>query len=138
VLVRCVVSKNSFGTELLEVYLAFIARKIGVNQATDTHQIAGFVFRDCRAGVHNTAHDLMAGNDRINSRHKLAPFVAYGMKIRVADAAKKNLDLNVAVCRIAAWNPADGERRRLIRSGISFRLVHVQTPFMKTIVTNPE
>jgi hypothetical protein len=37
----------------------------------------------------------MAGNAGINSRHHATPFVADLVKIRVADAAEEDFDLNI-------------------------------------------
>src|SRR5690349_10769437 len=66
----------------------------------------------------------MAGNDRIDGGHELAPFVADRMEIRVADAAEQDLDLHVVFSRIAPRDGCGGERRCRGLSGIGFRVVH--------------
>jgi hypothetical protein len=123
-LVRRVVSKNPVWTKLFVIGFALVAREISVNQTPDTHQIAGLVFGDCRSDIRNAPYDLVAGDNRINSRHELVPLVSHRMEIRVADTAEENLDSHVAFGGFAPWNRADCEGRRLARSGIGFRFIH--------------
>ena len=56
-----------------------------------------------------------------------APFIADDVDIRVADAAKKNLDLHVMSSRRAALDGKRRERRFGAASGVSFCLNHRQS-----------
>src|SRR5204862_4557337 len=96
---------------------------IRINHAADRSEVAGFVLGNCRADLGHTADDLMAGDDRIVSGHELAPLVADRMQIGVADAAKQDLNLHVAVSWIATLDFGGRQWRCFTGSGISFRVV---------------
>ena len=61
----------------------------------------GLNFGDGRADFGDTPDDLMAGDNRVDGGHELAPLVADRMKIGVADAAEQDFDLHVAFGWIA-------------------------------------
>ena len=63
--------------------------------------ITGLELRDRGTDLSDPANDLMSGDAGVSGRHDVVPFVAGVMKIRVADAAEKYLDLNVACRRFA-------------------------------------
>ena len=66
----------------------------------------------------------MAGNNRIDSGHELAPLIADGMKIGVADTAEKDFDLHVVFGWVASRNGRSGKWRGRTGSGIGFRVKH--------------
>ena len=123
VLVRGVVGEDHVRAELLQAGLALRAGAVGIDQAADRGEVAGFVLGDCRADLRDAADDLMAGDDRVNSGHDLAPLVADLMEIGVADAAEEDFDLHVAFGRIASRDRGGGQRRCRAGSGVSFRVV---------------
>src|SRR6266446_9444866 len=65
----------------------------------------------------------MTGNNRVDSGHELTPLVPNRMEIGVADAAKQDFDLHVAVSWIATLDLGGGQRRCSTGSGVSFRVV---------------
>src|SRR5947209_1875495 len=81
------------------------------------------VLGNCRADLGYTADDLVAGNNRVIRGHELAPLVADRMEIGVADAAEEDLDLHVAVSRIATLDLSGGQRRCRAGSRVSLRVV---------------
>ena len=115
-LIRRVERENHVRTELLQVSFALSARAIRIDHATYGDEVAGFIFLNCRADLRDTADDLVARNDRVVRGHELAPFVAHGMQIRMADAAEQNFDLHVALRRIASRNRGRSQWRRLTGS----------------------
>src|SRR6266496_761677 len=131
--VRAVLFKASF---------ALWAGAVGIDQAPDGDEVARFVFGNFRADLCYAAHDLMAGHNRVNSRHELAPFVAHRMQIGVADAAEENIDLHVALGRIASRDGRGSQWRCLTGSGVRFRVVcswmHVFSPFFLLLDTRAE
>src|SRR5207245_799872 len=122
VFVRRVEGENHVRAELLEASLALCAGAVRVDHATDRGEIAGFVLGNCRADLGHTADDLVAGNNRVIRGHELAPLVADRMEIGVADAAKEDLNLHVAISWIATLDLSGGQRRCRARSGISLRV----------------
>ena len=104
VLVRGVESKDHVRAVLFKASFALWTRTVGIDQAPDGNELARFVFGNLRTDLRNAAHDLVAGHNRVNSRHELTPFVADRMQIGVADAAEENIDLHVALGRIATFD----------------------------------
>src|SRR5438309_993494 len=94
-------SEDHVRAELFEASLALWAGAVRVDHAADRGEIPGLVLGNGRADLGHAADDLMAGHNRIIRGHELAPLVADRMEIGVADAAKEDLDLHVAVSWIA-------------------------------------
>ena len=80
--------------------------------------VAGLELGDCRADLGDTADDLMSRNAWIDSRHR-TPLATDGVKVRVADTAEKDFDLNIMFARIASWDRDWGKWRFCTRSSIS-------------------
>src|SRR5208283_2229252 len=66
----------------------------------------------------------MARNNRVNSRIEFAPLIPDRMEVRVADAAKKDVNLHIVMGWIAPRNCRAGKRRCCAGSGVSFGLIH--------------
>src|SRR6266568_5593436 len=88
-------------TELFKASFAVRAGAVRVDHAAHSDEIAGLVLGHCRADFGDTPDNLMAGNNRIVRGHELAPLVADGMKVGVADTAEEDFDLHIAVSWIA-------------------------------------
>src|SRR6266567_421953 len=108
--VRRIEGEDHVRAELLEAGLALRAGAVRVDHAADRGEVARFVLRDLRADLCHTADDLMARYDRVIRGHELAPLVAHRMQIGVADAAKQNFDLHIAVSWIAAFDLGGSQR----------------------------
>ncbi len=134
-LVWKVVGEREVRAELLETLPATWAGMVGIDHAADGDEVAGFVLRDGRANLGDTADDLVARDARVDRGHRLAPLVTDLMQIGVADAAEENLDLHVAVGRIAPRDRVGGERRCLTGGGVGFRRVCVLHAFVLYAVT---
>ena len=124
VLVRRVVGEGQVRAELLEAGLAVGAGAVRVDQAADRGEVAGLVLGDRRADLGDPPDDLVAGDDRVDRGHELAPLVADRVEVGVADAAEEDFDLHVAFGRIASRDRGGGQRRCRTGGGIGFRLVH--------------
>ena len=81
VFVRRIKSERHVWAELLEVTFAILAGAIGVDHATNRNEIAWLVLGNGGTDLSYTADDLVAGNDWVVRRHKLAPFVANRVKV---------------------------------------------------------
>jgi hypothetical protein len=90
-------------TILLKTSLAVGTVAIGVNQATYCSNVAGLELGDCGADLSYTANDLMSRNTWIDSWYR-TPLATDGVKVRVADTAEKDFDLNIVFARIAPWD----------------------------------
>src|SRR5437773_339848 len=101
VLVRRVKGEDHVRAELFKASLALRAGSVRVDHAADCGKIPGLVLGNRRADLGDTPDDLMTGDDRVIRRHELAPLVADRMEIGVADAAKQDFDLHIAVSWIA-------------------------------------
>ena len=123
VLVRGVEGEDHVRAELFKASFAVWARAIRIDHAANRSEIALFEPGDCRADLGHTADDLMTGNDRVHSGHELAPLVADGMKIGVADAAEQNFDLHVAISWITTLDLSGSQRRCRTGSRVGFRVV---------------
>jgi hypothetical protein len=104
VLVRRVVGEGRIGAELLQIGLAAGAGVVRIHQTADAGKIARFELGDAGADLGDPADDLMAGDTGVRGGHDTAPFVTGSMEIRVADAAKENFDLNIALGCFTALN----------------------------------
>src|SRR6266567_6315135 len=142
VFIRRVEGKRQVRAVLLESSLALWTCTVRIDQAANRDEVARFVFGNCRADLRDATDNLMAGHNRVHSRHELAPFVAHRMQIGVADAAEKNVDLNVALGRIASRDNSGSQWRCRTGSGIGFRVVcswmHVLSPLFLLLDTRAE
>src|SRR4029453_11627986 len=100
--VRRIESERHVWAELLEVTFAIWAGPVGIDPATNRDEISCLELGNGRTNLGYTADDLMAGDDWIVRGHELAPFVADGMQVGMANATKKDFDLHIALGRIAA------------------------------------
>jgi hypothetical protein len=66
----------------------------------------------------------MAWDNRVDSGHEPAPFVADRMEIGMADAAEQDFDLNVVFGWIASRDFRAGKWRCCAGSRVGFRVVH--------------
>ena len=91
--VRGVVGESRAGrAKLLQIFLAVFASAAGIHHAADGGKIAFLEFFHVRAGLDDAADDFMSGHAGIS---RAFPFIAGDVNVRVADAAVKDLDLNV-------------------------------------------
>jgi hypothetical protein len=109
---------------LLETGGALWAGSIGSDETANGGKIARFIFRDGGSDFRNTADDFVAGNDGVNGGHEIFPFVADGMEIGVAHAAKEDFDLHIARHRFAAWDFGRSEFGFGAVGGIGFCVGH--------------
>src|SRR5438128_8711236 len=133
-LVRRVESENHVRAEHLEAGLALWAGAVRVDHAADRGEIAGFVLGDCRADLGHAADDLVTGDNRIIGGHELAPLVADRMEIGVADPAKQDFDLHVAVSWVATLDFSGSQRRHRTGGGVS---LPVECSWMHTSRLSP-
>jgi hypothetical protein len=124
VFVGGVVGESAVPAELLEACLALGTGGVGVHQASNPGQIARLDLRDGGADLCDAANDFVAGNAGVDGRHYIAPLIAGLVKIRVADAAKKDLDLHVVLGWFAPSDRGGSKRRCCARYGIGFCFVH--------------
>src|SRR5437016_5977131 len=111
VLVWRIKRENHVRAELLEAGLALWAGSVRIDHAADRGEIAGLSLGNGRAHLGNTADNLMARDDRVVCAHELAPLVTHRMQIGMADAAKQDFDLHVAVSWIATLDFGGPQRR---------------------------
>src|SRR6266566_6304362 len=97
VFVRRVEGEDHVRAELLKASLALWAGAVRIDHAANRGEITWLVPGNCRADLGHTADNLMAGDNRVDSRHELAPLVAHRMQIGVANAAEQDFDLHVAI-----------------------------------------
>ena len=124
VLVREVVGEDHVVAEVLVTLLALRAGAVRVHHAAHSGQVAGLEPGHRRAHLRHAAHNLMAGNARVNGGHQLVPLVPHLVQVRVTDSAEKNLNLDVVRCRIAPRDRSGGKRRFSTGSGIGFCVRH--------------
>jgi hypothetical protein len=105
-----IIGEGHVWAELLKSILALVAVTVGVNHAADCSNVAWLEFGDCRADPGNTADDLMSRNAWIDSGHS-TPLTTDLVKVRVADTAKKDFNLNVVFARIAPRDHGGGKGR---------------------------
>src|SRR6266702_4311382 len=109
--------------ELLKASLALWAGTVRIDHAADRGEITWLVLGNCRADLGHTADNLMAGDNRVDSRHELAPLVAHQMQIGVANAAEQNFNLHIAFGWFATVDLGGSQRRRFAGSGVGLRVV---------------
>src|SRR3954469_3278902 len=110
ILVRAVIRKYRVRTKLLELFLAVATASIRIDETADRREIARLVGRHAGAHLRYSAKNFMPGDDRINSGHRLFPLVADLVNVGMADAAEQDLDLHVALVKVAARNRRGRER----------------------------
>lgn len=102
-----VVGLDEAGHVVLVVQIAGGAADAGINEAADADMVADLELRNLGTdGFHDTG-DLMAGNDRVDG---VLPFVADGVDVRVADAGIFDVDDDVVIVRLAAFEGERGKR----------------------------
>src|SRR5207302_7800788 len=121
-LIRGIKGKDHVRAELFKATFAVRAGSVRIHHAAHGGKIPGLVLGNRRADLGHTADDLMTGDDRVIRGHELAPLVADRMEIGVADAAKEDLDLHVAVSWIATLDFGGSQRRCRAASGVSLRV----------------
>ena len=124
VLVGGIVGKRGMSTELLLIGMALGAVMVGIDQTADADNIAHLVLCYSRAAACHLSNDLVPWNAWIDRRHNATPLVTCRVKIGMTDPAEEDLDLHIAVSRIAAWNNDGGEGRVDRWVGVSFGLIH--------------
>ena len=97
---RVVGENGSFLAKLLQVFFAASAAAAGVHQAADAGDVARLELLHFRADLGHAADDFMSRYAGVSGA---LPFVAHRVNIRVADAAKEDLDLNVMFTRHPAF-----------------------------------
>ena len=122
-LVREVVRECQVRTELLQARLALRAGAVGIDQASHRGEIARLKLGNRRSDLGHAANNLMARDNRVHRRHHSAPLVASLVKIRVADAAEKDFDLDVVFGGLAPINLGGRKWRCRAGCGIGFCLV---------------
>lgn len=111
-----VIGLDEAGHVVFVVEVAGGATDAGIDEAANADMIADLEFRDLGAdGLHDTGN-LMAGNDREDG---ILPFVADGVDVRVADAGIFDIDDNVVIVRLAAFEGERGKRLRRIGRSIT-------------------
>jgi hypothetical protein len=96
-----VIGESHVWTELLESILALVAVTVRVNHAANCSNVTWLEPGDCRANLGDAANDLMSRNAWIDSGRR-APFATDSVKVRVANTAEKDFDLNVVVIRLSS------------------------------------
>src|SRR5690606_28890765 len=107
---------HAFDAVVFLVYLAGFANAAGIDDAADAGDIADPEFADGAADLNNLADNFMAGDDRVAG---IAPVVVDEMQIRMADAAKKNIDLDVVGADFAALEIERGELAMCFAGGVT-------------------
>ena len=105
------VGEDAVRAELLETLTALRAGAVRIDEAADADEVARFVLRHRRADFHDPADDLVPGHAGVDCGHHVVPLVSLVVQVGVADAAEEDLDLHVAVGRVAARDRVGGERR---------------------------
>jgi hypothetical protein len=96
-----VIGEGYVWAELLESILALVAVTVRVNHAANCSNIAWLEPGDCGTNLGDAANDLMSRNAWIDCRRR-APFATDSVKVRVANTAEKDFDLNVVVIRLSS------------------------------------
>src|SRR5271166_5809565 len=122
--VRRVEGERQARAEVLKPGLTPGTDAVGIDQAADCGEIANLILGNRCAHLRDTPDDFMARNNRVNSRIEFAPLIPDRMEVRVADAAKKDVNLHIVMGWIAPRNCRAGKRRCCAGSGVSFGLIH--------------
>src|SRR5438270_9594218 len=104
--VGAVVSKHDVFAELLQIFVAAMTIATGVDHASYRSQIAFLESFDLATDGHDAADDFMTRNTRVG--RGASPFVTRSMNVRVTNAAKEDVHLDVVRQNVAA-----GKRERL-------------------------
>src|SRR5208283_2852806 len=118
ILVRGVEGKPLVRAEVLKARFALGTGAVRVDQAPNRAEVTHFIFGHRRADLGHTPNDLVAGDNRVNRGHELAPLVADRMEIGVADAAEENINLHIVFGWIAPRDRCAGKRRGRASSGM--------------------
>jgi len=100
VLVRAVVGQGQVRAELLKASLTLGTCSVGIDHTADSGEIARLEFRNGRSDRRDATDDFVARNTGVDRGHHPAPLIADLVKIRVADAAEKNFELDIMSRRI--------------------------------------
>ena len=122
--VRGIEGENLVRAQLLQAIPAIGAGVVRIDQAADARKVARLELCDCGADLGDPADYLVAGDNRVDSGHDVAPLVTHRVEVRVADAAEKNFDLHVAFSGIASRDCAGGQRRCGTGRGVSDSFIH--------------
>ena len=96
---------------------AFGAGAAGVDEHSDSSDVAYFELGDSAAGGGDGADDFMARHHGVDS---VAPFVASHVQVRVADSAVENIDDDVVGKWLAAFEGKRSQRRGFVLCGVAF------------------
>lgn len=107
--VGTIVRKCHIWTELFHARSATGALMVGCNHASDTDDVTSPKSRHTSPYFRSSADDLMARNARVSCRHQAVPFVASSVKVRVADTAEQDLDMNIALGHVPTQDSGSGE-----------------------------
>jgi hypothetical protein len=101
VLVGKVVRESEIRTELLETLFALGTCAVRVHHAANGGEITRLELGYSRAGFSDAANDLVAGNARVDGRHRATPFVARLVEVRMTNSTEEYLDLDIVLGWIA-------------------------------------
>mgnify|MGYP000697585831 CR=1 FL=1 len=101
-----------------------------VDHAADTGQIAHLELADIGAHGGHSANDFMARYRRVQG---VFPFVAYGVQVRVADAAIEDVDLHIIGPGGATFEREGFEGILGVTSGVAVSLGHFVHLFVQTV-----
>jgi hypothetical protein len=103
------------------MFPAAFAFAAGIHHATDGREIATLEFFHGRAGLGNAPDNFVAGHAGIGC---FPPFIARDMNVCMADAAEKNLDLNVVPAGPATLDGKGHKFRFRVSHGVSLGICH--------------
>jgi hypothetical protein len=89
---ECVVRVNDLGAKLLLAGGAVVARQAGADHAANAGAVTGLEALDVGANLGDDADNLVASNDGVVGG---SPVAFGGVKVRMADAAEVDVNLNV-------------------------------------------
>src|SRR5262249_2248794 len=92
--------------KLLEARFAIRTGAIGIDHATDRREITFLEFFYVATGRHDTSDNFVTGHARISCCS--APFISRSVNVRMANAAKENVDLYA----VGQWIAARERKRR--------------------------
>ena len=110
-LVREVISESYVRAELFKTCLTLLACAVRVDHAADSNDVAGLELRYSRAGLGDTANNLMARNTGVDRGDRTAPLITGLVQIRMTDSAEENFDLHVCFGWIAPRDRSGRKRR---------------------------
>lgn len=92
-----VVGEDHVRAELLKASLALWAGAVGVYHATDSGEVTGLEFGDCRTDLRDTADDLMAWDTWINCGHDV-PETSGAWEVMRTSPFKNGVEITTAGC----------------------------------------